>query len=154
MNFDELTDIDIGNLIALDKQVANPNARWTERRGSRQRDYRVDGGGFIFGLFLRQNTFDEENFSCGLRVEKPGGGSVTLLRYNGSNHRHDPANYECHIHKATEQAIIEGRAPESDATVTTAYRTLDGALFCLCQDANIVGICGLQPDEPDLFSGG
>lgn len=151
MNFDRLTDGDIQALIDLPKVVKNPGTRWSESRGNRLRDFRVDGDSHLFGLYLRQNLYDIENFSCGLRIEKPSGGHITLLRYNGSNHVHRPADYQCHIHKASQRAIREGKRPEYYATVCTDYWTLDGALCCLCHNASISGLANLKPDEPDLF---
>lgn len=58
---------------------------------------------------------------------------------------------QCHIHKASQRAIREGKRPEYYATVCTDYWTLDGALCCLCHNASISGLANLKPDEPDLF---
>lgn len=147
MNFNELTDKDIDALIKTPKKVTNSTINWIENRGSLQKNYKLTSNNFIYTLYLRQNLFDKEHFSCGLSVLKPDNKKLTLLRYNGSNHPHGDIMYECHIHKATEQAIKEGKKPESHAIKTDRYFTLQGALYCLCQDANITGITDLKADK-------
>lgn len=151
MNFDALTDSDIDYLITSSKCVKNPSARWSESRGNKQKNFNVEGGGLLYLLYLRQNTYDDQHFSCGLVVIKPDGQKLTLLRYNGANHVHESIRCACHVHKASERAIREGRKPEYHAQETDRYHTLDGALFALCKDANISGLANLTPDEPDLF---
>jgi len=78
------------------------------------------------------------------------GETLTLARYNGSSHRHGEIEYACHIHRATEEAIREGRKPESHAEQTTRYHRLSGALDCLVNDFHIEGL-ETQPDQPELF---
>lgn len=151
MNFEELTDSDIDTLIKTPKRVSNPKARWSSSRGSQQKNFIVDGGSLKFGLYLRQSMHDGEHFSCGLYLRKPTGEKLTLLRYNGASHIHDDIEHQCHIHKATEAAIAEGKKPERYATATKRYHSLDGALYCLCSDANIAGLSGLKPDSMDMF---
>jgi hypothetical protein len=151
MNYDALTDTDIEALIATPKRVKNPSARWRDGRGSKQCNYNLEAGDFVFLLYLRQNTFDAEHFSCGLTLVKPDGQKLTLLRYNGSNHLHGDIKYACHIHKVSEKGMVAGKKPDRYAKETVKYHTLDGALFNLCQDANITGLANLKADEPDLF---
>jgi len=151
MNFDALTDENIAKLIAMPKEVINPNAKWSEFRGSKQVNYDLKAKEYAFLLYLRQNTYDIEHFSCGLVCVAPNGQKIPLLRYNGSNHPHGEILYACHIHKATERAIHEGKKPDSYATQTDKYHSLDGALFWLCKDANISGLSNLKADHPDLF---
>ena len=88
MNFDLLTDADIAQLIALPKRVSNPSVRWQEKPGHKQRNFKVDGGDHSFELYLRQSSHNVEDFSCGLKVIKPDGQPLTLLRYNGGGHIH------------------------------------------------------------------
>ena len=152
MNFDALTDTDIQELIDMPKRVTNANARWKDNRGSRQKNYTVDGGDHLFRIYMRQNLFDQENFSCGLAVIKPNGEPLTLLRYNGSSHPHGDIKYACHIHKTTEHSIMIGAKPESFAKETSEYSSLDGALSSMVRDANISGILQLKPDQPDMFT--
>ena len=82
---------------------------------------------------------------------KPDGQPLTLLRYNGGGHIHGDIQFACHIHSATEKAILAGRKPESHAEATALYRTLEGALACLLEDARIRGLSNVKKDEPDLF---
>ncbi|MGI9229819.1 MAG: DUF6978 family protein [Gammaproteobacteria bacterium] len=149
MNFDSLTNNDIKNLIEMPKLIENPSAQWKTFRGSQQRNYTARGNGYLFRLFERQNKKDTDNFSCGLGVVKPDSQLLILLRYNGCSHTHGDIKYACHIHKATEQAIVDGKKAESFATPTDEYRTLKDALYCLCRDANISGLVDLQ--QPNLF---
>lgn len=151
MNFDDLTDENIETLLKMPKRVTNPSARWVEKPGHRQRNFKVQGDDYLFELYQRQSTFDDVDFSCGLAVIKPDGQMLTLVRYNGESHKHDQIVYRCHIHKATGQAIRAGKKPESHADMTHGYKTADGALSCLIKDCNISGINNNHPDEPDLF---
>lgn len=153
MNFDALNDAEIDQLIKLRKQVTNPNVRWTVKPGHRQRNFKLEEADHWFELYLRQSLFDEADFSCGLKVIKPDGQSLTLLRYNGAGHAHGEIKFMCHAHTATERAIRTGKKPESHAEIATRCRTLDGALYCLVRDANIDGLPNVGPDELDLFFG-
>lgn len=101
---------------------------------------------------MRQNSYDQSDFSCGLKIIKPDGQPLTLLRYNGGGHKHGEIAYACHIHRATHKAIIAGKKPEFHAKKTTVYRTLEGALACLLDAAAVSGIASAAHDAPDLFS--
>lgn len=151
MNFDLLSDADITTLIELPKKVTNPTTRWQEKPGHQQRNYKLTGGDYIFELYQRQNLFDKSDFSCGLKVVKPDGQPLTLLRYNGSSHIHQDIVLHCHIHKATYKKIAAGKKPDSHAEPTKRYHSLDGALACLVEDANISGLGKMQHDMPSLF---
>jgi hypothetical protein len=93
---------------------------------------------------------DTEDFSCGLRWLMPSGETLTLRRYNGANHAHGEARYQCHIHMATEEAIRRGLKPERQIVLADRYHTLDGALYSLIEDCNVSGLRS-QPDHPDMF---
>lgn len=151
MNFDELTDADVATLLALSKRVTNPTVRWQEKPGHKQRNFKVEGGDFSFELYMRQNLFDTTDFSCGLKIIKPDGQPLTLVRYNGGGHIHGEIKFECHIHRATQAAMAAGRKPESHAEPTTVYRSLEGALACLLVDAAISGLNHVSHDVPDFF---
>ena len=151
MNFDELTDADIVALIALPKRVSNPAVRWQEKPGHKQRNFKLEGGDYSFELYLRQNTHDAADFSCGLKVIKPDGQPLTLLRYNGGGHIHGEIVFACHIHRATHKAIAAGKKAESHAVATGDYRSLDGALACLREAAAVTGLLHVAYDAPDLF---
>ena len=89
-------------------------------------------------LFARQNILDQGNFSCGIQITQENE-TITLSRYNGSNHVNDVAYYECHTHHATVNSINRGdRNPEHDDTQTTdRYTDLEGAFKCLCDEYSI-----------------
>ena len=72
------------------------------------------------------------------------GEPLTLARHNGPSHEHGDIAYRPHIHRALERAILAGRKPESDATPTDRFQSLEGALACLVEDFNV---CGLNPKE-------
>jgi len=151
MNFDQLTDEDIQVLITLPKRISNPSVRWQEKPGHRQRNFKASVGDHVFELYMRQSLHDSTDFSCGLKIIKPDGQPLTLLRYNGGSHVHGEITFESHIHRATQQAMAAGKKPESHAERTAAYRTLEGALACLLGDAAISGLASAKHDEPDLF---
>ena len=151
MNFDSITDRDIDSLITMPKRAVNPTAKWRKNRGSRQKDYRLAGGDYSFRLFLRQHCHDVTNFSCGLCVQKPDLQDFTLLRYNGSNHPHGEIEYKCHIHKATESMVQQGKKEDRFAEATNRYTDFSGAVRCICEDANISGLADTNERQPNLL---
>jgi hypothetical protein len=151
MNFDQLTDQDIDALLKLPKRVVNPKAQWKEKPGHRQKNYTVKGGDYDFQIYLRQNLHDNEDFSCGLKVIKPDGQPLTLVRHNGPSHIHGEIAMACHIHRTSARAIREGRKPEHYAEPTNAYTTLEGALWAMARDCAITGLPEVKPDHPDFF---
>lgn len=135
------------------KRVTNPGARWADKPGHRQRNFQVvaqQGDPARFMVYLRQNQQDVEDFSCGIAYLPPGGGRLTLARYNGSSHVHGEIAYRPHIHSATAQAIAAGRKPEAEAWETNRYTTLDGAFRCLIEDFSLSGITPPDPEQPML----
>lgn len=151
MNFDELKEDNIQALIDQPKRVTNPQAKWRDKPGHRQQSFKVKSDEYDFELYLRQSMADTADFSCGLLVYKPDGQPLTLLRYNGASHPHGDIFFACHIHRTTERAMRAGRKPESEAQETDRYRTLEGAVYCLLEDAKISGVSGFSPDQPQLF---
>lgn len=152
MDFDRLTDANIATLINLPKQVKNPAARWQLKPGHKQRNYKLESGKYYFEIYLRQNLNDSGDFSCGLKIIKPDGQPLTLLRYNGKGHRHGEIAFEPHIHQATHSAIAAGRKPEFHAEKTKKYDTLIEALACLLQDAAVSGLPYVHK-RPTIFLG-
>lgn len=152
MNFDRLTDDELDGLRRLEKVVSNPHAKWKGKPGHQQRIYELEGAGYRFEIYQRQSNYDLDDHSCGLAVLKPDGQKLTLCRYNGRSHVHHDAVYQCHIHKVTEKAILEGRKPEDYAEITGEYWTAKGALYCLVRDCAVRGLPPQHPDEPDLFT--
>ena len=136
-----------------EKRVANPQARWVEKPGHRQRNYQVIGGSHEtrFQVYLRQSLADDNDFSCGIAYLPHGGARLTLARYNGPSHIHGDFIYRSHIHRATASAIAAGRKPESEAEGTERFVTLNGALSCLIDDFRLGGVARPEPDQPKLF---
>ena len=151
MNFDDLSDDDLDTLRDMSKRVTNPAARWADKPGHHQRNFKVASDKYQFELYQRQNQNDETDFSCGLRVIKPDGSTLTLCRYNGSSHAHGDIEYRCHIHKATENELCSGRKPERYAAETDRYDSLRGATHCIMLDCNIIGFKDFEADHPKLF---
>lgn len=152
MNFDDISNTDLEELKQCSKRVLNPNARWIEKPGHKQRNLKVSSSEYSFEIYQRQNSNDATDFSCGLRIIKPNGDSLTLCRYNGSSHVHGDIEYKCHIHTTTVQNITDGRKPERDAKQTDRYETLSGATNCLMLDCSVSGFNDHRPDEPTLFN--
>lgn len=160
MDLTSLTDTDLDGLRKMAKRVLNPKARTTQKEGTDQRDYKIasEVGDHDFILYTRQNMRPgmEDDFSCGLRIVRPNGSTLTLCRYNGLSHRHrNPLEgeeflFKPHIHRATERYIQADRQPEGYAIETDAFRTLKGALHCLVKDCSISGL-DTEPDAPTLF---
>ncbi len=144
---------DLDKLRSSLKRVTNPAARWVEKPGHRQRNYDAKtNDGVRYRLYQRQNMNDEKDFSCGPALIREGEKSLSLIRYNGSSHRHGDIRYDCHIHRATAEAIAAGKRVDSYAEKTDRYQNLEGALVCLIKD------CGVQelpvPEEQgQLFNG-
>lgn len=139
------------------KRILNPGAHWLKKPQARpvhrQRNFRVvrEGDETVeFQIYQRQNLNDKHDFSCGIAYLPRGSEPLTLARYNGSSHEHGGISYHPHIHRASERAIAAGRKPESDATATDRFQTLEAALTCLVEDFKVLG---LNPTEahPRLF---
>lgn len=106
-----------------------------------------------FHVYLRQNTDDASDFSCGIVYRPWGDEKLVLARYNGSSHAHGrDIRYEPHIHRTTAAAIAANKKPDSAAEATDRYRTLEGAFACLIDDYRLIGIRA-DSDQPDLFDG-
>ncbi|MDW0357769.1 hypothetical protein Q8G38_00400 [Halomonas venusta] len=144
-----MTDAELQRLVSLPKKITNPRARTTTQRKSIQRTYYLEtpDGEPSMELKLRQNTLDEDHFSCVLLCHLPNGDKLILRRYNGSNHIHgnklDPDMGEivftCHIHMAKQRYIEKGLRSDDYAEQTEAYRTFEGAISCIIKDCNITG---------------
>ncbi|WP_145956938.1 hypothetical protein [Xenorhabdus miraniensis] len=142
------TDSQISEFLSEEKVVLNPKAKWKEQRKSQRKNYNLVSadGNRKYTLFIRQNIILPDNFSCGLIIEIPGNESITLVRYNGCDHPHiniledEDVSYRFHIHKATEKYMSVGRKAEHYAEVTERYNCWEGALHCLVNDCNVVGL--------------
>lgn len=134
------------------KKVTNPGARWHDKPGRhKQKKYdAISEDDMQFRIYLRQNLDDEKDFSCGLALIQKRGKSLSLVRYNGSSHRHGAILYRCHIHRATAEAIAEDKKIDSYAEETNRYKTLNGALHCLIEDCKVQGLTA-EPEKRGLF---
>lgn len=157
MNSVLYTDDQIAALKAMPKRVTNPSARWQDKPRAapthRQRNLQVVAAedlDVLFAIYQRQNTTDAADFSCGIRYYPLGATPIMLARYNGPSHIHHDIVYRAHIHQATEGAIAAGRRPESNASETDRYTTLEGATACLLEDYNVAGLSA-RHDHPRLI---
>lgn len=133
------------------KRVTNPAARFRIEERYERKDYIVFGvDGEEFGIYMRRSREHREDFSCGIRWMMPSGETLPLARYNGPSHVHHDIEYRCHVHRTTEEAIRAGKKPESHASESMEYTTLDGALHCLVRDFNVSGV-ETRPDQQELF---
>ena len=151
------TEAELDRLRAMPKRVTNPGAHWSRKPRAapvhEQRSFQAVGKhdeDTRFAIYQRQNLNDRIDFSCGIACHLPNGSLLTLARYNGPSHPHGDIAWRPHIHRATEEAIAAGKKPESEATETGRYETLEGALACLIDDFRVSGIAA-KPDDPVLF---
>lgn len=155
------TDEKFEHLRHMSKQVKNPGARWSERPkshiGHKQRNFKavsLDSPDINFGVYMRQNTDIEEDFSCGIEFRPFAGSAIVLARYNGPSHWHRDADkvidHRPHIHRASERAISMGKKPDWFADETDRFETVEGALACLMKDYSLSGISGIEHDHPRL----
>ena len=158
MALETLTEERITELLIMPKKILNEGARTVEKDGSKRLNYlaRSEDDEIAFHIYTRQNMAVGNDFSCGIYYVNSAGENVTLIRYNGSHHKHtnkieeEEIGYACHIHRATTR-YIDSRKIEGFATRTDEYTTLEGALSCMIRDCNIKGISA-QRESPLLFS--
>lgn len=158
MSFESVTDEKLQKLRGMRKRVTNPQVRKKAKEGHEEINYlainadapNLEEVQHRFTIYVRKNCLDAKGFSCGILWQAPGGELLTLARYNGANHRHDPAVYQCHVHKLREQDLRQGKKAPVFVEVTDSYDTVEGALHQLTQDFNVSGI-RTTPDHPDLF---
>ena len=160
MAIEETTDDQISELICVRKTVVVGSASFANKVSHTQVNVEANSDdGRRFSIYTRQLTKIADDFSCGLLWHLPSGDKLTLLRYNGASHLHvnkiestDTA-YSCHIHRATERYLRVHRKPEGFAEATDRYTDLEGAVRCLANDCNLVGLLQALPQR-DLFENG
>ena len=144
----ELSQAEIDALISCGKDITDPPRRETRlSRGHRRNEMllRSREGGEEFQLFIRENERFPENFSVGLNYLPAGGGKpFPLVRCNGAHgdfNRARSGNPHCqyHVHTVSAQLIAEGKDPLGNASPTSAYASLIGAVRYLCQLAGVSG---------------
>ncbi|QJC56113.1 hypothetical protein HC248_01399 [Polaromonas vacuolata] len=154
----KLTDVEIEQLLTVPKTVINPRARKKLQNGSEQTNYDlICENGMSFRLYVRQNTRIPNGFSCGLYYITLAGESITLARYNGSDHAHSnplegtaPFFMACHIHRATQRYMEAGRKADHYAETTTRYSDLTGALKEILSDCKIDGLTQVDSPTPPI----
>ena len=158
MNSKLYSDRELAVLQQLPKRIINPRARWLEkpreRPAYRQRTFQASGQEdekVQFSIYQRQNLNDESDFSCGILYIPAGAPTLTMARYNGPSHVHGDIVYQSHIHRASENAIAAGKKPESQAEASSRFQTLQGALACLMQDFNLIGLEAQDDDQLRMF---
>lgn len=105
---------------------------------------------YSFQVFMRQLIAFPERFSIGL-VYNPSDSpdKLILLRCNGAHGEHKNKVIDnvtipgCHIHRATNAAIVEGLAAEAHAKATDAFFSYEQALIYFFQIANIEDSMGV-----------
>ena len=149
-----LSNDNLDDLRSATKRVRNPNARWVAKPGNHeQKNYTAESeDGKEFQIYMRRNLNDNKDFSCGIALKQKGRKSLSIVRYNGSSHRHGDIQFKCHIHFATAEALETGKKIDSYAVSTDKYWTVEGALACLIDDCGVQGLSA-QFDEPDLLDG-
>ncbi len=86
MNFDALTDAELDQLRTMSKVVTNARIQWKVTPGHRQKNYLLENDRYQFELYLRQNTNDEGDFSCGLKPESHADLTTRYMTLNGALH--------------------------------------------------------------------
>ena len=152
MAFENLTDERITELLRMPKRpFPGPHPKQRDKGSHTELNQRLrTEEGEEFSLLLRQSIRLDRDFSCVLMWHSPEG-DLILVRCNGSSHNHGKARKECHIHRATAEAIQKGFRAESFADTTIQYATLAGAKHHMVQLANITGVPA-PPEEKSLFS--
>jgi hypothetical protein len=113
-----------------------------DKRGHKERELDIYGdSGNQYQLILRQNLFNNLDFSIILAVIPPNSNQIfRLRRYNGKSHQHTnliegDTFYDFHIHKATERYQEIGAREDSYAEPTDKYSDYYSALQGLLQDS-------------------
>lgn len=144
-----LSDAEISDLLAQPKMAPAEymrSLRPRPRLGMRHLSAEVDvrgAGGSDFRILVRQSDIEPTNFSVILLYALPGSNEWFRLRRNNGDHGTHGNRIEgttargFHIHVATERYQLRGMKPDSYAEETDRYSTLDAAIRCMMEDANI-----------------
>lgn len=150
-----LSDVELDALRKIEKMVSNPKLKPKTKFQHIEINYELTSINDSFCLYVRQNKNIEDDFSCGLRLERSGE-VLTLCRYNGSSHNHgnkiegiDLPKACYHIHYTTNRYILASKKPEGYAEATSRYESCEQALKCLIQDCNVLGF---DESQLDLFA--
>jgi hypothetical protein len=125
--------------ITCPKEVSEPPRREMKLDGAHWRnDAKLVASNAVkgeFAIFMRKSEDFPENFSIGL-IYSPhdGRGEIILFRCNGKhgdfNRSFDPTHphFDYHVHRASEDAIEAGQAPEKSAVKTAGFAPYEEAL--------------------------
>jgi hypothetical protein len=141
------TQKDIDDLISCSKVFSDPPKKQMRQDGGHLRNDAklvADNVKGEFLMFMRKNEDFPENFSIGLTYHPADGrGEITLLRCNGKhgeyneNFNLDHPHYDYHIHRATEEAIENGRKAEKYAAKTLEYASFEEAIQYFAKAVNL-----------------
>lgn len=148
MDFATLTDADLDLMRSCAKKLDNPNARWVEKPGHRQKNLLVSAIADPtekYRIFVRVSESNTGVFSVGLSRIFQGDEALILLRYNSAHHPHRnilektrvPATFHRHI--ATHRYIAAGLDPDGYAEEINGYNSVATALSKFLLDVGIQG---------------
>jgi len=142
-----MKQVDLDGLINAPKKISKFETSRNVRiqKGSEHYDcfaISVEDETLQFKIFVRQNQKFIDKFSVGLVYLPKTGDDICLVRCNGFHeHTNHVKDYACfsgfHIHRATEEAIMQGHSSEQYAIMTEDYRTLPQALSFFWNYVNI-----------------
>jgi len=143
MSYPLYTNEQLAELETTAKKVTIPDVGWKHKPkkdpGHTERELQAEAGDHKFTIRQRQSLGDPQNYTCGIWYWTETGAQMVLARYNGPSHRHGSIRFKPHIHKVTEEVLAAGKRPDSEATETDRYTTLEGATDCLIEDFNVTG---------------
>ena len=142
------SDAEIAALIEQPKPLPldwSDRLRQVPKPGHRERriDFLAESGD-EFRIILRQNRLNPLDFSVILTVRAVGLGQIfRLRRYDGRSHAHTnqiegDSFHDFHIHTATARYQEHGGPMDGFAQPTDRYASVNEALRCLIDDANLV----------------
>lgn len=139
-----MKQVEIDRLIKVPKVITSPPKKDMQLiLGHYRNDMKLQSKDkeLDFSVFMRKHKDFQENFSIGLRYHpKTEPDSKVLIRCNGPHGLHEIFEHhvQCHIHKADEKSIEEGRKEDWKAFKTESFAVFDDALIFFLRECNIV----------------
>ena len=147
------SDSEIAAMVAEKKPLI---VKWRTRvalkkkRGHKERELDITGeDGNDFRIILRQNSFNQLDFSVILALNPSGTNQLfRLRRYNGKSHEHTnqiegDKFYDFHIHQATLRYQELGGREDAFAEPSDAFTDFHSAVLCMFRE------CGFHVPESD-----
>lgn len=141
------TEEELALLRSMPKHEAEPYEPWLAKPPFRPRHVQrrvVFKGGWTpefgdaeFSVYVRRGLAEEGDFSCGISYLGSLQESLMLARYCGWAHKHEEIIRNPHIHRLTVHALTVGTPVELEATATSRFDNLEGAVMCLVKDFNL-----------------